>query len=44
MPGHSLFQSVYCLLGRQLPLTPQMYRQKTVCEKEGVRFQKLPKA
>ncbi|MCB9155360.1 MAG: transposase [Caldilineae bacterium] len=38
MPGHSLFQSVYCLLGRQLPLTPQMYRQKTVCEKEGVPF------
>ena len=39
MPGHSLFQSVYCLLGRQLPLTPQLYRQQTVCEQEGVPFQ-----
>lgn len=39
MPGHSLFQSVYCLLGRQLPLTPHLYRQKAVCEREGVPFQ-----
>lgn len=39
MPGHSLFQSVYCLLGRQLPLTPQLYRQKTVCQRTGVPFQ-----
>lgn len=39
MPGHSLFQSVYCLLGRQLPLTPQSYRQKAVCQQEGVPFQ-----
>jgi hypothetical protein len=39
MPGHSLFQSVYCLLGRQMPLTPHMYRQKAVCEQEGVPFQ-----
>jgi hypothetical protein len=39
MPGHSLFQSVYCLLGHELPLTPQMYRQKQVCEREGVPFQ-----
>lgn len=39
MPGHSLFQSVYCLLGRQLPLTPQLYRQKAVCQQEGVPFQ-----
>jgi hypothetical protein len=38
MPGHSLFQSVYLLLGRQLPLRPQMYRQKAVCEREGVAF------
>jgi hypothetical protein len=38
MPGHSLFQSVYLLLGRQLPLTPQMYRQQAVCEREGVAF------
>ncbi len=39
MPGHSLFQSVYCLLGRQLPLAPQLYRQQTVCAQEGVPFQ-----
>ena len=39
MPGHSLVQSVYCLLGRQLPLTPHMYRQKAVCEREDVPFQ-----
>lgn len=39
MPGHSLFQSVYCLLGRVLPLTPQLYRQQTVCEQAGVPFQ-----
>jgi hypothetical protein len=39
MPGHSLFQSVYCLLGRQLPLTPRLYRQKAVCEQEAVPFQ-----
>ena len=39
MPGHSLFQSVYCLLGRQLPLTPQLYRQQTVCAQAGVPFQ-----
>ena len=38
MPGHSLFQSVYYLLGRQLPLAPQMYRQKVVCEREQVPF------
>jgi len=38
MPGHSLFQSLYCLAGHQLPLTPQMYRQKAVCEREGVPF------
>jgi len=39
MPGHSLFQSVYCLLGHQLPLTLQMYRQQSVCTEEGVPFQ-----
>jgi hypothetical protein len=38
MPGHSLFQSVYCLLGRELPLTPERYRQQSVCEQEGVPF------
>ena len=39
MPGHSLFQGVYCLLGRLLPLTPQLYRQQAVCAREGVPFQ-----
>jgi len=36
--GHSLSQSVYLLAGRQLPLTPRMYRRKATCEKEGVPF------
>jgi hypothetical protein len=39
MPGHSLFQAVYCLLGRQLPLTPHLYRQRAVCVREEVPFQ-----
>jgi len=38
-PGHSLFQCLYCLFGRQLPLTPHLYRQRVVCEREGVPFQ-----
>lgn len=38
MPGHSLFEGVYVVEGRQYPLSPQMYRQKTVCEREGVPF------
>jgi hypothetical protein len=37
--GHSLVQSLYVLLGRRCPLAPQMYRQKAVCEREGVPFQ-----
>jgi len=37
--GHSLVQSQYVLLGRRCPLAPQMYRQKAVCEREGVPFQ-----
>jgi hypothetical protein len=37
--GHSLMQSLYVLLGRRCPLLPQMYRQKDVCEREGVPFQ-----
>jgi hypothetical protein len=37
--GHSLMQCLYVLLGRQCPLLPQMYRQKDVCECEGVPFQ-----
>ena len=36
--GHSLYQSVYLLEGRQLPLTPRMYRRRVTCEKEGVSF------
>jgi len=39
MPGHSLFEGVYLVEGHQFPLTPQMYRQKKVCEREGVPFQ-----
>jgi SRSO17 transposase len=37
--GHSLMQGLYVLLGRCCPLAPQMYRQKAVCEREGVAFQ-----
>lgn len=36
--GHSLFQSVYLLAGRVLPLTPRLYRRKETCEAEGVPF------
>jgi len=39
MPGHSLFEGVYVVEGHQYPLSPQMYRQKSVCEREGVPFQ-----
>jgi hypothetical protein len=39
MPGHSLFQGVYVVEGHQYPLSPRMYRQKKVCEREGVPFQ-----
>jgi len=38
MPGHSLFEGVYVVEGYQFPLSPQMYRQKAVCEREGVPF------
>jgi hypothetical protein len=34
--GHSLVQSLYVLLGRHCPLTPQLYRQKKTCVAEGV--------
>ena len=37
--GHSLFVSLYVLLGRRCPLAPQLYRQKVVCEREKVPFQ-----
>lgn len=36
--GHSLVQSLYVLLGRQCPLSPQLYRQKKTCQSEGVTF------
>ena len=36
--GHSLFQALYVLEGRQCPLPPQMYCTKTVCEKEKKPF------
>jgi SRSO17 transposase len=36
--GHSLVQGLYVLLGRRCPLAPQMYRQKVICEREGVCF------
>lgn len=39
MPGHSLFEGVYVVEGRQYPLSPQLYRQKSVCVREGVPFQ-----
>jgi hypothetical protein len=39
MPGHSLFEGVYVVEGHQYPLSPQLYRQKTVCEREDVPFQ-----
>lgn len=36
--GHSLVQGLYVLLGRSCPLAPQLYRQQSVCKKEGVPF------
>lgn len=37
--GHSLVQALYVVEGRHCPLDPQLYRQKVVCEAEGVPFQ-----
>src|SRR5206468_9746212 len=37
--GHSLLMGLYVLLDRSCPLAPQLYRQKAVCEREGVAFQ-----
>lgn len=37
--GHCLFTGLYVLLGQRCPLEAQMYRQKTVCQQEGVPFQ-----
>jgi len=36
--GHSLFQALYVLEGRQCPLPPRMYCPKSVCEKENQPF------
>lgn len=36
--GHSLFQALYVIEGRQCPLPPKMYCTKTVCEKEEKPF------
>jgi hypothetical protein len=36
--GHCLFSGLYVLLGRRCPLQPRLYRQKAVCEQEGVPF------
>jgi hypothetical protein len=38
MPGHSLFEGLYLVEGRQYPLDPQLYVQKTVCEQQGLPF------
>jgi hypothetical protein len=37
--GHSLFVSLYVLLGRRCPLEPRLYRQKAVGDREQVPFQ-----
>jgi hypothetical protein len=37
--GHCLFTGMYVLLGQRCPLPAQMYRQKSVCQQEGVPFQ-----
>jgi len=36
--GHCLFTGLCVLLGRRCPLEPQLYRQRAVCEGEGVPF------
>ncbi|MGB9633829.1 MAG: transposase [Chloroflexaceae bacterium] len=38
LTGHSLVQALYVVAGRRCPLAPQVYRQKAVCEAEGVVF------
>jgi len=37
--GHCLLTGLYVLLGRRCPLQPHLYRQKSVCEQEGIPFQ-----
>ena len=39
LPGHSMVEELYVLLGQRCPLVPQLYRQQAVCEQEGVPFQ-----
>lgn len=39
LPGHSMVEGLYVLLGQRCPLLPQLYRQQAVCEQEGVPFQ-----
>lgn len=36
--GHSLVEGLYVLLQRRCPLPPQLYRQQSTCEAEGVGF------
>src|SRR6266516_937608 len=38
IPGHSLVESLYVLLGRRCPLAPQLYRQQAVCQSDAVPF------
>ncbi len=37
--GHCLFTGLYVLLGRRCPLLPRLYRQREVCQREGIPFQ-----
>ena len=37
--GHSLMEGLYVLLERGCPLPPQLYRQQSTCQAEGVAFQ-----
>jgi hypothetical protein len=37
--GHSMFAGLYCVLGQRTPLLPKLYRQKKVCQTEGVAFE-----
>jgi len=41
LPGHSLVEGLYVLLGRRCPLAPQLYRQRVKCLAEGVPFESL---
>jgi DDE superfamily endonuclease len=38
IPGHSLVESLYVLLGRRCPLAPQLYQQQAVCQSDEVPF------